>query len=434
MASAVGSGLPDSVTCWSPPPSVFSALTAVQLVEVRREIVRRVDRLDRAGRLARAAVDALVRVDEEHVVVAVEAVHRTDLDAVGEAAVLAVLGDDVRHGVSGRVVRDAGEHNQPRDGRDTDVVGSAGMMAGVRALLAFAGAIGAAFATLGAAATVAICQLAGAPAVVTAFAAVGGGAVSGMVGSLACMVLPAQRPWDPSGAVAALRDLLAGRNEEVRLPHDAPDELVAAIRDLAARLAEDRRAAVARESDLRETASRDVTELRSALQRLQAENDALEARFRSSLEVRDAFLARMSHELRTPLNAILGYVELLLDDAAGDAREDLERVRAAALNLLAIVTTVLDLTQLQSGSYDIQPEAIGVAGLLKQVVDSVRIAADANGNAVETTVDPQLEAILDRRMLQSILFNLVSNACKYTANGQGARSPRARPTSGSCSR
>jgi signal transduction histidine kinase len=143
------------------------------------------------------------------------------------------------------------------------------------------------------------------------------------------------------------------------------------------------------------------------------------------MAVRDAFLARMSHELRTPLNAILGYVDLLLDDAEGEAREDLAKVRSAALNLLAIVTTVLDLTQLQSGDYDIQPEPIVVAGLVQQVIDSVRISADTNGNKVESHLEPQLHAILDRRMLQSVLFNLASNACKYTANGTIGISARA---------
>jgi signal transduction histidine kinase len=299
------------------------------------------------------------------------------------------------------------------------------MMLRVRAVLAIAAAIGAAFATLGGAATVAICQLLGLPAVVTAFGALGGGALCGAVGVCASLVLPVRRPWDPSGAVLALRDLLAGRAEEVRLPLDAPEDLLVALRDLAARLAEDRRGALARESDLRETTNKDVRTLKSALKKLQAENDTLEKRFKSSNSVRDAFLARMSHELRTPLNAILGYVELLLDDAMGEARADLDRVRSAALNLLAIVTTVLDLTQLQSGDYDIQPERIVVAGLVQQVVDSVRISADANGNRIVSLLDPQLEGFIDRRMLQSVLFNLASNACKYTASGTITISGRA---------
>jgi len=150
---------------------------------------------------------------------------------------------------------------------------------------------------------------------------------------------------------------------------------------------------------------------------LRRELEAVEARWRASLEVRDAFLARMSHELRTPLNAILGYAELLAEDARDDTAGDIGRIRSAALHLQALVTTVLDLTQLQSGSYAMQPEQLDVASSVHQVVDAVRSEAEARGTTVDVQVEPALTATLDRRMVQSILFNLVSNACRTTSKG-----------------
>jgi signal transduction histidine kinase len=192
---------------------------------------------------------------------------------------------------------------------------------------------------------------------------------------------------DPRAVVELIRSLGEGR-AEVALPEDAPTELRDVVRESVLRISEQRR------------------------------------RFEASMEVRDAFLTRMSHELRTPLNAILGYVELLLDEAEGDNAADLGRVRGAALNLHAIISSVLDLTQLQAGSYEILPEPIEFERLAREVADSVRLAAETNRNRLDLRVEPGLVAVLDRRMLQSILYNLASNGCKYTTNGTVTLSAR----------
>lgn len=128
-------------------------------------------------------------------------------------------------------------------------------------------------------------------------------------------------------------------------------------------------------------------------------------------------LARISHEVRTPLNALLGYVELLQEDSVGEAASDLMRVRSAALQVLGIVTSALDLQRLHDGSYVMRPESIALPELARDVADSVRIEAEANGNRLLVTADPGLAPSLDRRMVRSILFNLAANACQYTANG-----------------
>ena len=131
----------------------------------------------------------------------------------------------------------------------------------------------------------------------------------------------------------------------------------------------------------------------------------------------EASLARITHEVRTPLNALLGYVELLQEDSVGEAAADLMRVRSAALQVLGIVTSALDLQRLHDGTYTVRPEAIPIHDLAREVADSVRIEAEANGNRLLVTTDPGLAPSLDRRMVRSILFNLAANACQYTANG-----------------
>lgn len=153
------------------------------------------------------------------------------------------------------------------------------------------------------------------------------------------------------------------------------------------------------------------------VQRLQAELAEERARSRSAIAVQNAFLSRMSHELRTPLNAVQGYAELLLEEADPDTARDLQKIRLSALNLTALVTSVLDLTELQSGTYDVRPESVAIDGLVDEVVEHVRIIAEGQANAVQVDVTPGLVGVLDRRMLRSMLFNLLSNANKYTKAG-----------------
>jgi signal transduction histidine kinase len=164
----------------------------------------------------------------------------------------------------------------------------------------------------------------------------------------------------------------------------------------------------------RDRALEDAAAARELCKRLEAAQSEHRRREQSILEAQEAFLARMSHELRTPLNAVTGYCELLLEDA--DA-PDLERIRIAAANLGALVTSVLDLSELQSGDYAIRPEVMKVDELVARAVDASRFVAQQQQDTIEVDVEPGLVVILDKRMLASILFHLVSNACKFTMKG-----------------
>jgi len=206
-------------------------------------------------------------------------------------------------------------------------------------------------------------------------------------------------------AVAEALDAIDGGDRSVPkfAPGAVPTALQTAVRKVAQRLQAIRASA------------RDT---KRVLDHVEGELSQATIREQSSAEVRGAFLTRMSHELRTPLNAILGYVEMIEEEVEDtELRSDLARVRSSALHLLAIVTTVLDLTQLESGAFAIVPEALDLVELARFVADSVQADADANGNELEVSVDPGLQVQLDRRMVRSILFNLASNACKYTSGG-----------------
>lgn len=157
---------------------------------------------------------------------------------------------------------------------------------------------------------------------------------------------------------------------------------------------------------------------RQALRDVRAELASQRARSRDALAVQTAFLSRMSHELRTPLNAIQGYVELLLDEAQPDTAADLRKIRLSALNLTALVTSILDLTELQTGDYHVDPTWVPIDVLIREVVENVRITSEGQGNTVAVDVEANLVAVLDRRMLHSMLFNLLSNANKYTKGGK----------------
>ena len=139
---------------------------------------------------------------------------------------------------------------------------------------------------------------------------------------------------------------------------------------------------------------------------------------------RSIFLAKMSHELRTPLNAVIGYSELLLeereaDPAAEEKVADLRRINAAGRHLLALVTDVLDLSRIESNTIELTAETFDLAGLVEEVVATVRPMVDQNGNALTVRAGDQLGSVCtDATKLRQAVINLLSNAAKFTQDGE----------------
>ncbi len=135
------------------------------------------------------------------------------------------------------------------------------------------------------------------------------------------------------------------------------------------------------------------------------------------------FLANMSHELRTPLNAIIGYSEMLLEDAVDtkndDLCSDLSRIHGAGKHLLSLIDDVLDLSKIEAGQMDVYIEAVSLEALLDDVVSTIRPVVEKNGNRLEVALGADLGTVeVDVTKLRQTLFNLLSNAGKFTSNGR----------------
>ena len=130
----------------------------------------------------------------------------------------------------------------------------------------------------------------------------------------------------------------------------------------------------------------------------------------------------MSHELRTPLNAILGYAELLREEAQALGQEafeaDLNRIHSAGSHLLSLINGILDLSKIEAGKLGLCPAPFDAAALSAEVIDTLRPLAAKNANVLEADVPPDLGLICaDALRVKQCLFNLLSNACKFTRNG-----------------
>ena len=138
---------------------------------------------------------------------------------------------------------------------------------------------------------------------------------------------------------------------------------------------------------------------------------------------RDIFLANVSHELRTPLNAIIGFAEMLSNDALVPAdpakrREYAAIIHESGLHLLAVVNGILDASKIESGAFDIRPEAFCLDDLVAQCCDMVGLKAEQTGVRLARTVAPGAQDLVgDRRACKQIILNLLSNALKFTPPG-----------------
>jgi signal transduction histidine kinase/DNA-binding response OmpR family regulator len=135
------------------------------------------------------------------------------------------------------------------------------------------------------------------------------------------------------------------------------------------------------------------------------------------------FVANMSHELRTPLNAIIGLTEMMFTNAARfgteKAAEPLRRVHRAGTHLLGLINQVLDLSKIEAGKLELTPESVSLAPLVDEVVGTARQLAEQNKNRLVVEM-PQAIAplVVDPMRLRQILLNLLSNACKFTKEGE----------------
>jgi len=173
----------------------------------------------------------------------------------------------------------------------------------------------------------------------------------------------------------------------------------------------------------------DLTEQRQHEQTLiDARHRAEQARYQAELarvreeelhQLKTSFLANMSHEIRTPLTAIIGFADVLTEETEGDAQECAETIRRSSERLRETLTSVLDLAQLESESFTLRPSRVDVTTTVEDTARMFAPLAERKGLTLDTELASQpLYAHLDGAALGRILANLVSNAVKFTEEGQ----------------
>ena len=158
----------------------------------------------------------------------------------------------------------------------------------------------------------------------------------------------------------------------------------------------------------REQTEKHASELKKALERARAAEKS-----------KSMFFSIVSHDIRTPLNAILGYSELLRKGVESDAEreEALKSIQASGTTLLELVNDVLDLAKMDAGKMTLNPEPVELSRLTDDVFASFRMAADEKGLELFNRTADVPTVLLDEHRFRQILFNLIGNAVKFTAEG-----------------
>ena len=138
---------------------------------------------------------------------------------------------------------------------------------------------------------------------------------------------------------------------------------------------------------------------------------------------KSAFLANMSHELRTPMNAILGYAEMLAEDAEEEGNDeqlaDIKEIMTAGEHLLSLLNDVLDISKVEAGRMELFLETFDLAKMIDEVASTTSALVDKNKNKLEVSITDDFgEMHADVTKVRQILFNLMSNAAKFTSKGK----------------
>ncbi|EGE60773.1 hypothetical protein RHECNPAF_1340019 [Rhizobium etli CNPAF512] len=161
----------------------------------------------------------------------------------------------------------------------------------------------------------------------------------------------------------------------------------------------------------------------SVEQQLRAEAQSRAADAESANDAKSRFLAAVSHELRTPLNAILGFSDILIGEYFGKFENDRQReyvglVRESGAHLLSVVNTMLDMSKIEAGRYELILEAFDISASVRSCESMLALQAKTKGVTLTSRIQRSLgEIVADQRAIQQILINLVGNAVKFTEAG-----------------
>src|SRR5205807_5979080 len=137
---------------------------------------------------------------------------------------------------------------------------------------------------------------------------------------------------------------------------------------------------------------------------------------------KSTLLANMIHKLHTPINAIIGYSEILEEEARCSENsgniQDLQKIQAAGKHLLSLINDVLDLSKIEAGKMTLHLETFDVSGMIEEIVTTLQPAIEKNSNTLRVHLADEVGMMrADITKVRQILFNLLSNACKFTDHG-----------------
>ncbi|MGL5074327.1 MAG: response regulator, partial [Waterburya sp.] len=139
-------------------------------------------------------------------------------------------------------------------------------------------------------------------------------------------------------------------------------------------------------------------------------------------QAKSQFLANMSHELRTPMNAIIGYSEMLIEEAEDMGQDDfvpdLQKIHGAGKHLLSLINDILDLSKIEAGRMELYLETFEIKSLINETVSMIQPLIEQNKNTLKCNLAEKLDMMhADLTKVRQSLFNLLSNASKFTHNG-----------------
>ena len=168
----------------------------------------------------------------------------------------------------------------------------------------------------------------------------------------------------------------------------------------------------------------DLNKSKIELEKKALELEEKNVEIQEATETKSQFLANMSHELRTPLNAIIGFSEILSDKTFGELNEKQSKythnVLTSGRHLLQLINDILDLSKVEAGKSELEPSGMNIKSLLENSLIMIKEKALNHGIKLDSHISPEvmdLEIFADERKLKQIMFNLLSNAAKFTPDG-----------------
>ncbi|GAB4434505.1 MAG: hypothetical protein Kow0031_16250 [Anaerolineae bacterium] len=209
-------------------------------------------------------------------------------------------------------------------------------------------------------------------------------------------------------------------NEEISLAQLLSNQAASAIEN--ARLYQQAQQEIAERTRVEMALEEERATLARRVEERTAELSRANAQLSRAARLKDEFLASMSHELRTPLNAVLSMSEALQEEVYGQLngkqQHALKNIETSGRHLLSLINDILDLSKIEAGKFDLQPDSVLVEQLCQASLLFVKQTAHKKGIKVSSSFDGRVKFITaDERRLKQILVNLLSNAVKFTPEG-----------------